>query len=219
MKLDKIVISTTEEGQISSDSNNQTSQPVQPFRRKVGGLFFDPKMSSSPIQEPQESTTKHQRVRREQRIKGGGLPANKLASALTEILSEPMPERSGKELLSTHYRGIRLDIELFSAIEELTDKRGVPNWTRSAIEFVAENSVPPERLHAEAASIAAKRQDSLSKNVVVPLGVTLLNTVKLLAKRARLSDKEVIEACVTIYYKTYIKALGKSKLPDESKND
>jgi len=181
-------------------------KPKEHFERKVGKPFFD-------ISKPEEEISQTKKVTREQRLKGNGLPANRLASALTKILNEPIPKQPKKELLSTNNRGARIDELLYNEITELTSKRGIPMWVRESIEFIAENSVPIDNLIAEAEYIAQRRKNNINKSIIIPLGSTLLETIKILGKRSRLTDKEVIEACISIYYKVHLKAMADEKEP------
>jgi len=144
---------------------------------------------------------------RKTRLEGGGIPATKLAAAAAKVLSGHF-EEPAKAPLTTHTRGIRLDAELIGGIEGLTVKRGVPEWIRNAIEFVAENGVAPARIEAEASQVASRRRNEASRTVVVPLGSLLLEAVREIGRRARLTDKEVIEGCAGLYYKVNIEALG-----------
>ena len=147
------------------------------------------------------------RVSKHEISKAGGLPALRLALAMQKILKSPKPENSKRENLNKYSRGIKIDEEILSGIEEFTEKRGVPSWVRSAVCCAADCLVPPDRLIAEAEVIAKRRRTMPSRNVAIPIGSTLLKTIEILAKRARLSDKEVIEGCVGLYYKAHIAAI------------
>jgi len=140
-----------------------------------------------------------------------GWAANKLVEVMAQVLQQGVPERQRKEILNKSARCITIDEELLSEIEAVTDKRGVPDWVRSAIKFASENSVPPEWLAAESDRIISRRKTiDDCRTLTIPLGKTLLKVVEILAKRARLSDKEVIEACVGFYHTLHSKA---SELP------
>jgi hypothetical protein len=198
----------------TTSSNTETG-----FVRKIGAPFFPVERSSqTPAQEHSlnNSPIKKERVTRQQRLQGGGLPAKKLATALQSILNEPAPDN--RESLKTFRRSVMLDCDLLNEIEEFTTKRGLPEWGRKAIFFVAENSVPTERLISEARNIASRRKDAATKSLFISLDLTLMNTIEILGNRSRLTDKEVIEACLSIYHMVHIRATEGNTLESKLNN-
>jgi hypothetical protein len=203
------------------------SETFTPFVRKPATPFFQPTgigHHESPQgaaqggnegapSKPSEASP----VTRAQRLKGG-IPANRLAKALVAVLPT-IKAAPKKELLGEVSRGARLPVETWAEIEALAgNQRGMPEWVRAAINFVAENQVPAEVLKSAAAEIQRRREsEGRGRTISVALGSVVKQTTEELAKRSNLSEQGVLEGAIELYRLAHVQALAEDAPEGESR--
>jgi len=188
-------------------AKERTLNLIQPIRPGAGGPASGNQEIDTPrfvadatVNSPEESLAKFKELG-EKAKKGGKLPldATKIADALQKLT---VPHAGTVSLsVATIGRSLQIPKPIHEAIISILDaKSDVPGFVRDAIKSVAQSRVIPKTIIDQASEVGRARKASKGRcQVTVNMEESLYAVVDTLARRTKLSDKAVMEACTVLY--------------------